>query len=165
MNNNRIIQLTWLIAVAVLVTGLVMTIGNFRAISEHGISFESKLKTYAELKQMDDRMERYNGAVKEFQKLQSKRAVSLKDALKNSFPEYRADNMRETRKESVAGWFVRDSEIVLNGVKVSQVMDFVAGVEKLRPPWVLKKFSITASSGEEGAGDVIMTLSGLSQSD
>lgn len=155
----------WWLAIAVFVAGLAMTVGTLRMITEQRLNLESKGKTYLDLKQMETRLDLYNGAVEEFQKLSTKRIVSLREVLQKSFPGYNPNDMRESRKDSVSGWFVRESEIVLNGIKISQAMEFVASVEQLRPPWVLKRCAITASSGEDGTGNVILTLSGLSLTD
>jgi hypothetical protein len=51
----------------------------------------------------------------------------------------------------------------LNDVVLSRVMELAVEAEQMRPPWVLKKCVLTASSRIEKQGNAVLTFTGVSR--
>lgn len=162
MDDNRVIKLLWVCAAALVVIGLFMTVDSLVDISEASMRLNRKAKEYAELKSLQDKIGRYHSAMQKFEDLQERQLLQIKDLVQKECPGQNADDVREIRSDSVEGWINHEAEVVLKSVSYANSMNLVYALEQLRPPWVLRKCVITASS-QVSAGNVVLTFNGLSR--
>lgn len=147
----------------VLSAGVAMSVRTQAIFQEGEIRFQRKIKEYVELQGLEARVDGYERVVASFNDLESVELSSLKDLLRQKFQVMNPDDIRETRREALDGWLVRDVEAALNDVVLSKVMELAVDVEKMRPPWVLQKCVLTASSSVEGRGNAVLTFTGVSK--
>lgn len=161
MDDSRLLKILWIAASLVMGAGIFMSVGTIKACSESLARSERKIREYRDLELLEARAVLHNTALAQFNKLDHKRLVSLKNAVQCRFPESNPDDVRETLREAAPGWFVHDAETALNRVDLSDVMAFAADLEKNRPPWVLGKCVLTASSAVDGKGNAVLTFTGV----
>ena len=129
MSERVVIRILWSCAVLFLVLGIGMTVKSAGEINEHKKRFRHKLVDLKELRSMECEIGRYIAAQRVFEQLVDKRSVPLEGLLKDTLSGYKADDIREVRRESAPGWVVRQKEIAFSDVQIGKIMEFVHRAE------------------------------------
>ena len=163
MTEKRIVIILWAVSLLVFSAGVVLSVKTYSACSQGRARFERKLREHGELMALERRMAGYDAAVASFERLENKEIPALKTIIQERFPDCNPDEIRESRKDGAGAWIINDIEAALSDVVLSGVMGLVVEAEQMRPPWVLKKCVLTASSRIENHGNVVLTFTGLTR--
>ncbi len=163
MSEKRLVLLLWTAAFLFVVAGLGLSLRTYTKFEDSRVRFQRKIKEYEQLQALEAQVAGYDMAVATFNNLDNTELASLKDLLKTRFPGCNPDDVRESRRDAIQDWLVHDVEASLNDVLLSEVMAMAVDVEKMRPPWVLQKCVLTASSCVENKGNAVLSFTGVSK--
>jgi len=158
MNKNNTARLLWLAAAVLLLIGLVMTVKNLRQSAGISARFSKTIAELKTLRNMQEEMARYEAAKQVMEKLSDKHPVPLNGILQEALPGSKSDDIRDSRKDAVEGWWIRQKEISLNDVPVGKAMEFVQKAESQKMPWCLVKCVIRAAPSVGGTGQVVLLM-------
>jgi hypothetical protein len=157
--------LFWLCAGILLAAGTVMTGLNVRRANVVSERMNRKIGELKVLRSIEADLARYEAARKSVEQLPEKHPDPLLNAVQEILPGVKADDVRDTRRESVQGWVVRQKEISFGDVPVGKVMELVRKVEAQKLPWLLSKCVIRASPKAAGTGQVILLMEAVDRTE
>jgi len=151
-------KLWFLAALAVLLAGILMTLQEVRHLAAVSRRLTRKHGEMARLQQLAGEVARGEETIREFGALSDRRPGSLRGLLDRTFPGSKAQDVRESVRESVPGWIVRQVEIAFSEAGIAEVAAFVAAAEAQRPPWRLARCLVNSSPHTPGAAQVVLQL-------
>jgi len=110
------------------------------------------------LRNMEADMVRYEAAKRKMEETSGKHAASITGIFQEMLPENKADDLKESRKNFLPGWVIRQKEISVSDVSIGKMMEFVRRAESQAMPWCMTKCAIRSAPGSAGMGQVVMTL-------
>ena len=161
MTSDRSKGLLWLIIGAILLAGVALTVQTVGRVRETGLRVERKLVDLARLGSIENEVKRCEAARQTVEKMPARSADPLLPLVQDMFAAYKAEDCRETRRDVIPGWIVRQTEVSFSDVSFAGVMELVRKAEAMEPPWRLAKCTFRASSAVPGAGQAVLQLEAL----
>ncbi|MDD4872314.1 MAG: hypothetical protein PHR77_17320 [Kiritimatiellae bacterium] len=165
MNENLSARILWLSAAVFLVIGVGMTVQNLNTTDDLYRRFKKKSGELKILRNMETDLARFETAKKKTEQIPEKHPVSLNGLLQEMFPGSKADDMKDSRKDLIDGWLIRQKEISMNDIPVGKSMEFVQKAESQKLPWCLTRCVIRAVPRTTGIGQVILTMEALDKTE
>ena len=165
MSDSLTSRVLWSSAAIFLVIGVGMTVQNIRNYDGIKVGFEKKMAGLKALRNLESDMARYESAKQKIEQLGDKRPVPLNTILQETLPGVKVDDVRDSRKELVSGWIVRQKEISISDVPIGNVMDFVHKAESQKIPWCLTRCVIRAAPRAAGSGQVILLMEAVEKAE
>jgi hypothetical protein len=131
----------------------VQTAGTVRATR---LRVESKRRDLDRLRAIEAEVKRAEAAKRAAEQRPARLAESLLPLVQAQFAAFKAEDFRETRRDLVPGWAVRQTEVSFGEVPFAGVMEFVRKAEAMNPPWRLAQCTLRASPVAPGAGQVVL---------
>lgn len=152
-------------AAVLLAAGAVMSLDTVRKMTEVSARLRLKQRDLNVLRSMESDLLRCRAAVDAWKHYPAPSPTALMEALRDTLPIAKSDDVRDFRKESVPGWFLRQKEISLPEASIGTAMAFVRKAEALSPPWRLSKAVIRSSPRAPGSGQVILLMETLERTE
>lgn len=165
MNDNLTTRLLWLFAVLLLVVGIGMTVQNFRKTAGINDRFRKKIGELKVLRSMQADLARYEAARQKMDQLTEKHPVVLNSIIQEVLSGVKVDDVRESRKDLVAGWAIRQKEVSMNDVPVGTAVEFIRKAESQKLPWCLAKCIIRTSPNAAGTGQIILLMEAVEKNE
>ena len=137
------------VALAVLALGVALTVQSIRTTPQKVRQFKRKAADLVHLADLQRGRLRDQAAMGMFEKLSSKKPVSIAELAK-SYASLRPDIRLREAKPAAGDWVVRSADVTCEGAKLSDAALLILTLENQRPPWKLIECGITA--GDQGAG-------------
>lgn len=161
MNNINLRRWVWGSGLVLFAAGFVFTLHSFSVRADIVKRLERKKQTLVLLRGELEEVLKYREGRNLFDKLESGRARPLASLLESSGLAGRIGDVREMKGKVPGGWSHLQSDLVLNEVKVSEVVGFGEVCGNIRPPWRMKRAVFRASSKESGTVQAILTMESL----
>ncbi|OGV68004.1 MAG: hypothetical protein A2283_10715 [Lentisphaerae bacterium RIFOXYA12_FULL_48_11] len=161
MNNSARVGFIWLSALVCLVAGIVMTIHNLKRSESIEERFRKQIGELKILRSQESDLNRHETARREYELVTDKKPVPLNTVLQETLAGVKVDDVRESRKELVDGWALRQKEISISDVPLDKVMDFVEKAESHKFPWSLARFVVRSAPLASGKGQVTLLMESL----
>jgi hypothetical protein len=165
MNDNLLTRLLWLSVAVFLVIGISMTIRNLGKADEVSQRVKKKTGELKILRNMEADLARYETARKKMEQVSEKHLISLSGILQEVLPGAKADDVKDSRKDLVEGWSLRQKEVSMNDVPLGKSMEFVQKAESQKLPWCLTKCVIRAAPRTAGVGQVVLSMEALDKTE
>ena len=150
-----------IVAAMSLLLGAAMTSCSVRRTGDVAARLRSKVRNLEELRALDAELSRYVAAQQTFQQTSGPHPFPLATLMKDLLPGSKTDEVRESQRASVAGWVVQERSITFSETPMARIFEFVSRTEQLRPPWLMARCVLTASSRAPGVGQIELTLEAL----
>ncbi|MBI2440952.1 MAG: hypothetical protein HYV35_06220 [Lentisphaerae bacterium] len=148
-------------ALLVFLAGIVASVNALRQNAITRARISAKLETLAQLAALKQTHDRHQRSRQTFEHLTNAAPADLASlagaTVSNATPEIRE---REARN-LVAGWTLRQAEVVFNEVDLSKVSGFLQAAENQRPPWKLVECTLLSSRKADGLGRAVLILEAL----
>lgn len=161
MNKETFKYILLIAAIGLVLAGLILTVRTLRQISDADKKINVRIAQIETVKNLSSEISEYNAALKLYESLDECRLRPVSVTVKESFPDFRADTIKDFRRETMSGWVFYEKEITFGDVDISTVVGLLEKLELQRPPWRLVKCLIKSSSRQAGNGRVIVTLEGI----
>lgn len=165
MNNGARVKLIWLSALVFFAAGIVMTVHNLRSSELMGERFRKQIGELKILKNQEIELARHEAARKKYDQISEKKPVSLNAILQETLAGVKVDDVRESRKDLVDGWSIRQKEVSISEVSLGRVMDFIQKAESQKLPWSLARFIVRAAPRTAGTGQVVLVMECLEKAE
>ena len=164
MSESPVSRILWMAAAALLIAGVVMTASNLGKMEDITVRFKKKNGELKVLNNLAADLARYEVAKQKMEKVAGKHPLPLSGVLDAVLPGGKAEE-RDSRKELVAGWSLRQKEISLNDVPVGNVMEFIRRAESQAMPWCLTKFVVRSATKAAGTGQVVLQMEAVDKTE
>jgi hypothetical protein len=161
VNSRWLDRTLWMSVIAVGALSLFLTARQFVYMRAASGRLARKVEELGRLLVLQDELQRDEAARKRYEAIETGQPASLGGPLKEVVSEPEKLDIRDTVREAVPGWVVRQKEITFGDVPLGKAMEFVRTVEAQRPPWRLTKCVIRASSHTEGVAQTVLVLDAL----
>ena len=161
MSPERSRLLLWLTVAAIVVAGVGLSVQSAGTVRETRFRVESKRRDLDKLRAIEAEVERAEAAKQAIERRPARPAEALLPLVQTQFPDYRAEDCRETRRDLAPGWAMRQTEVSFGEAPFAGVMEFVRKAEAMEPPWRLAKCTLRASPVAPGAGQVVLQFEAL----
>lgn len=165
MSKNLTTRVLWLVAAVLLIAGAVMTVSNLGKVEDIAVRFKKKNGELKVLNSLAADLGRYESARQKMEQLAGKHhPLPLGSVLEQVLPGSKAEE-RDSRKELLAGWSLRQKEISLNDVSLGKVMEFIRTVESQKMPWCMTKCVIRSAARAPGTGQVVLLMEAVDKTE
>jgi len=165
MNNNLTTRLLWLFSAVFLFIGIGLTVQNLRKCDDLIERFKKKSGELKILRNMQADIFRYEAARHKMEQLAEKHPVALNAIIQEALGGIKVEDIRDSRKELVGGWAVRQKEISINDVSIEKVMEFIRKAESQKMPWCLSRCVIRTAPGAAGTGQIVLQMEAVEKSE
>jgi hypothetical protein len=165
MNKALLKRLLWISAAVLIVAGAIMTIRNFGSVEDASMRIKKRISELKILRNMEADLARYEAAKQKVEQISEKHAVALAGVLQEVLPGNKADDMRDSRKDLIPGWSIRQKEISISDVPIGKMMEFVRKAESQTIPWCMTKCVIRAAPHAAGVGQVVLTMEAVEKAE
>ena len=158
MNPDRAQKTIWAFVAALLLAGVGLSVQTAGKIRDTRVRVERKLHDLEKLRAIESRVRRGEAARQAVESMPRRSVEPLLPLVQASFGVVKDEDCRETRRDLVPGWIVRQTEISFNEVPFADVMELIHKAEAFQPPWRLAKCTLRAAPGLPGAGQAVLQL-------
>ncbi len=165
MNNSVGIKIIWIAALLFLFAGVIMTVHNLNRSKTTRERMNKQLGELRILRNQEADLARHEAARREYEQVADKKPVPLSKLLQETMEGIKVDDVRESRKDLVDGWSVRQKEISMSEVSLGRVIDFINKAESQKLPWSLARFTVRTAPRIPGSGQVVLVMECLEKTD
>lgn len=165
MTNGVRIKFIWLSAMLFLVAGIIMTVHNLNSSGAIGERLRKQVGELRILKNQEADLARHEAARKKHEQVVDKKPVPLNAILQEILVGVKIDDVRESRKDLVDGWAIRQKEISISEVSLAKVVDFIQKAESQKLPWNLGRFVVRTAPRTAGTGQVVLVMECLEKAE
>lgn len=151
----------WAAGVVLLVSGLILTAQTTRQLRDVSAGLLRRRIQLAALLRLESRLAPYVAARETFESVDPSSRVSFDDLLGKALPQVPPADIRNLERESVPGWMERETELTFSDIPFESLTRLVQDAENARPPWLLSKCIIRASSETAGRGQAVLRFETL----
>lgn len=167
LSERQVTGIMWAAAVAALVLGVVSAATGVGALRERRERLIEKRGEMNELRVIESDIAATDAAMAACERLPERQATRLDDILRETLPDAKPEDVRETRHELSGGWMVRQREMAFSDVSLGDVLAMAhqaeqAGLSRdgalVRPPWRLSRLVFRGAPGASGRGRIVVQL-------
>ena len=164
MKDKFISKPLWILSIIVIAVGAVTTAVSVRQAGVAADRINRKVLELNELSNMEKEVLKINAAKRAFDDLKNKQLVSLEGVIRETLPDYKCDEIRDSGRENVDEWILYRKEISFGEIPIGKLIEFINKAEGFRPPWHLTK-CIIQSGRTPGAGKAVVVMEGLGKAE
>lgn len=161
MNRDSIKYIVVGAAIVIIFAGLLMTFQTIHRIREVSEKLTVRMSQIEAVENMRSEIAEFNAVLKLYEDTPDCRLKPVSAAIREAFPGFRTDTIKDFKREAIPGWVFHEKEISFGDVDIAEVIGVLHKLELQRPPWRLAKCLIKAASKQAGKGRVIVTLEGI----
>ena len=161
MSPKRSRVLLWLAVAAIVAAGVGLSVNSAGMVRETRLRVERKRRDLDKLRVIEAEVRRGEAAKQAIEQRPTRPAEALLPLVQAQFAGFRAEDCRETRRDLIPGWVVRQTEVSFGEAPLAGVMELVGKAEAMDPPWRLAQCTLRASPVAPGAGQVVLQFEAL----
>jgi hypothetical protein len=156
-----VLMLLWIVAVALLLTGIIMASRNFTQFPKQKGWISTKVSALSETESLAESARDIDAALIALDSLPSKTPPTIAEIVNVALPNVKCEIERGHLEPTLDGWAVRRENVVFERMPANGVARFVYALSTQRPPWRVVDCSVQALTDAQGTVRAAFVVEGL----